>query len=111
MNIKKLKQYLEENNISVSMLAKKIEMTPQGLRRAIRENTISTPNLFKLSKQLNLPISFFYEDTLPIANDSLEEYRRLTTELLQEKDKIIKMLERENEDLRSLKNGDGVNDD
>jgi len=58
-------------------------------------------NLFNIAKALKLPLSFFDDDLPSTVNEPTVEYKRLTTNLIDQKDKYIQRLEKDIERLES----------
>ena len=112
MKISKLEDYLKEKRISVPELAKMVGITPQAINKALKKNDMYASNLFNIAKALKLPLSFFDDDLPSSANEPPVEYKRLTTNLIDQKDKYISRLEKDIEkleaecdELRALKKG------
>lgn len=63
MTGKNLKEKVASSEISISELAKKIGLTQQGLSQALNAKDVKTGLVEKIASALNLPLSFFYEDS------------------------------------------------
>jgi transcriptional regulator with XRE-family HTH domain len=111
MNIRILYDLKKKSKFTWDELAEIVEMTPPGIRNAIKNNDIMLSNLQKLAKAFDVPMSiFFEEDELMQVKEPDVEYKKLTTNLIEQKDKYIERLEKdyekleeENEDLRCYK--------
>ena len=64
MNLYHIKNIAEKQGVLLKDLAETIGMSYQNLNRCVRENKIMANDLEKISKALNIPISFFFEENL-----------------------------------------------
>jgi transcriptional regulator with XRE-family HTH domain len=112
MNISILTDLKKKSTFTWEELAELVEMTPPGIRNAIKNNDITMSKLVKLAKAFEVPMSVFFEDDdLGTVNEPIVEYKKITTSLIEQKDKYINRLEKDMErmeveidELRSLKN-------
>jgi len=122
MNLERIKQVAEKKGISIRKLAEVIEKTEQGLHSAIRNNTLKSIDLEKIAEVLQVPVSYFFEDgenpeisKKIIQNGSInnvggqnnnnnandaklqacERENELLKQQIVDKERIIRMLERE----------------
>lgn len=110
MNIRILTELKKKSTFTWEELGELVEMSPPGIRAAIKKNDITMSTLEKLAKAFKVPMSIFFEDEdLGVAEPAVE-YKKLTTNLIDQKDKYIQRLEKdiekleeECEDLRALK--------
>ncbi len=112
MNISILTDLKKKSTFTWDELAELVEMTPPGIRNAIKNNDITMSKLVKLAKAFDVPMSVFFEDDdLGTVNEPIVEYKKMTTNLIEQKDKYINRLEKDMEkmeveidELRALKN-------
>ena len=107
----KIKQLITVSGKSVENIAEALNMSPQNLYKMLKKDSIDTKHLSKLSKLLNVPIDFFFDDTQTVfgpdlsirgdknktiagnhnvVNEPTAEYSNGTVKALQEK---VNMLE------------------
>ena len=56
-----LKKILSQSGLSLADIAKRLEMSPQHLNQTLSVADVKTGFIEKLSKELELPISYFFE--------------------------------------------------
>ena len=110
MNISILHELKKKSTFTWEQLGNLVEMSPPGIRNAIKNNDITMSNLQKLAKAFEVPMSIFFEEEDMGVAEPVVEYKKLTNSLLEQKDKYIQQLEKENrkleeenEDLRCYK--------
>lgn len=79
MNYNKLKGSIKESGIGFEKLAEKIDMTPQGLRAAMNNDTMSINVLERICKIIKVPVVHFLDE-----NTSKNPSPKIETKLLQE---------------------------
>ena len=89
-NLQKIKEIAKEQGISLSYIAERIGMTPNGLSIVMKNNKTMTDKLEMIAHILHVKVGvFFDEETCDTTNqpvvEAIEHYR----ELLVQKDKII----------------------
>ncbi len=112
MNISILLDLKKKSTFTWEELGQLVEMSPPGIRNAIKNNDITMSKLEKLAKAFQVPMSIFFEDDDLGVAEPVVEYKKLTTSLIEQKDKYINRLEKdidkleeECEELRALKKG------
>lgn len=110
MNIRILDDLKKKSTFTWEELGQLVEMTPPGIRNAIKKNDITMSTLEKLAKAFQVPMSIFFEDEDLGVAEPVVEYKKLTTSLIDQKDKYIQRLEKDLErleeecdELRALK--------
>ncbi len=112
MNGKLLRKKIEECNISLRELARKLNISEQNLQNKLNAQDIKVSFLMDVSEKLNKHISFFLDESFPSVasekedhykgNSSMEQFysekesaRKLKSleHQLEEKERIIKSLE------------------
>ncbi|NCD40954.1 MAG: hypothetical protein EOL88_02565 [Bacteroidia bacterium] len=101
MNISILYDLKKKSTFTWDELGKLVEMTPPGIRNAIKNNDITMSKLEKLAKAFQVPMSIFFEDEDLGVAEPVIEYKKLTTSLIDQKDKYIQRLEKDIERLES----------
>ena len=97
MNLKKIKIISENNKITLTSLANRINMSYQNLNRCIRENKMQAQDLEKIASILNVPISYFFDEsgTAGIINGNENILGNNNKVRIESKDKEIEGLKRE----------------
>lgn len=113
MDLQVIKTLCEKRKGGLVKLASDIGMSVQNLHRCIRENKIQAQDLEKIARELNVPVSYFFDEepTTPRKNkreneselvESLHEQIDLlkgnladVRENLADKERIIKLYERQ----------------
>lgn len=67
----KIKQLITVSGKSVENIAEALNMSPQNLYKMLKKDSIDTKHLSKLSKLLNVPIDFFFDDTQTVFGPDL----------------------------------------
>lgn len=67
-----IKPLLEEKKISIKKIAKDIGVSEQGFHKFIREQNMKVKVLEKLAKELELPISHFFDEDKEIEKISIK---------------------------------------
>lgn len=110
MNLGKINDIINERGLRKGVFAQKVGMTRQNLDALIKNNTTKHATIVKIAKELDVPVSFFYEemgddveqDPFPCKNK--EEYEneiKFLMQQLHEKSDYIDMLKREIEGLNT----------
>lgn len=73
----KIKEYIEKNNISISVFARKIEMSNTAVYDIYRKPDINTSLLRKISKVLNLPIEYWFKEKEKTYSDIVQPLNKI----------------------------------
>ncbi|MEI6884808.1 MAG: helix-turn-helix transcriptional regulator [Bacteroidota bacterium] len=78
MNFNKIKEYCDQNGLSIPELAEKIGISKPGLYRSIQEETMKVETLEKIANTLKVPIWHFFDldPETPYIND-IEQQKSL----------------------------------
>ena len=68
MDYSRIKSELEHKNLSIRELCFKIDVTEQGLHQMIRNKSMKIEVLERISNVLELPVSYWFEDTSSARN-------------------------------------------
>jgi len=63
LNIKKIKELINSQDLQQKEFAKKIGLTVGGLQYIFKEKSTNTDTLIKISEILNTPIGYFFDET------------------------------------------------
>ena len=113
MNYNELKDFAESNNFEIQQLANELEMSPNGFRESIKNETIQLKKLKKLCKTLNISLNDFADSNAPkefsplnqkhkdesslrMALDNKEREVELLKQRIADKDEIIRLLRQVN---------------
>lgn len=78
---KKLSDYIRENNISQSEVAKKTGIAQSNLNRLLNSDDLRISHLIQITKALGLPPSYFFDGKEHISNEEIEGYKKRIDEL------------------------------
>lgn len=92
LNYEKIKNEIQKRNYSLKHFIPEFgEMGEKGFRLAVENETIKVSTLQKISRKLNLPMSYwFQEDDQLLMDESAAIYGKTTTELIQDQEKQIR---------------------
>ena len=62
-NLKKIRDLLEKNKVTIVELSKEINFTTQGLQKAMKRNTISIAVLEKIASYFKVPVGYFFDES------------------------------------------------
>ncbi len=79
---KKIKDLYKSKLMTQEDLANKIGITVQGLSKALRTNDFKISTLEKIAGALDVPLGYFFEDSLPKSNKNYEEVEKILKDLL-----------------------------
>ena len=68
MDYSRIKNELECKKLSVRELCYKIDVTEQGLHQMIRKKSMKIEILERISRVLNLPVSYWFQDEINTGN-------------------------------------------
>lgn len=78
----RIKEILENQNISIVALSKELEITPQSLSRMLNSDDLKVSTVVKIATILDIPVSTFFEEfdkDLPPAPQKIDAiYERLS---------------------------------
>jgi transcriptional regulator with XRE-family HTH domain len=99
LNLQKVKDLAKEKNISLNVVAEKLEMSPQALSRMLKENSTKVSTLEQFASIFGVSVSYFFdEDTIeserprPTARAHNVVIPQSVLDMLVEKDKQISAL-------------------
>ena len=58
----KIKSLLQKRNMTQKELCQQIDMSDQNLRQIFKRDSLETKHLFNISKVLDVPISYFFDE-------------------------------------------------
>lgn len=96
MYIEKIKKLSQEKKITIKELSERIGMSFSGLYSALSNNTLKVYTLFKISKELKVPITYFFDDSALNENNDIELLHRKIISLEKEKEKLKSKIESRN---------------
>ena len=73
MDYSRIKNELEHKNISIRELCCKIDVTEQGLHQMIRNKSMKIDVLERISKVLELPVTYWFENQISTRNTALNK--------------------------------------
>jgi transcriptional regulator with XRE-family HTH domain len=111
LDYNKIKKLIALKNISIKrFFEEQIGMTENGFHQAVRNHTLKVRDLEKISRELGVPVSYWFEEdeNVPIENaaaergiDYLPAYRDMREELIITQRKMIDYLEQDNNRLKN----------
>ena len=63
MNYNQIRKLIDQKGLTFKRFCDKIGMTPQGFEPAIEKETVPARVLKKMSEVLNVPVSYFFDET------------------------------------------------
>lgn len=78
---KKIIDYIRENKISQSDVAKKAGIAQSNLNRLLNSDDLRVSHLIQITKALDLPVSYFFDGTEHISNTEIENYKKKIEDL------------------------------
>ena len=110
MDFDKIKNIAKKRQVTLKELSDNIEMSEANFYKCIKRGSIETKHLEKIAKFLNVPVSYFFEETgkndssvtkiksnnsnVPDCSEFLKEIEHLNKEI-ELKDEIIKLLKKQ----------------
>ncbi len=94
-NLQKIKQIASEKNISMGALAEKINMTPTGLSKIMRENATTVATLEKIVNALQVSPTVFFDLSFDMFHENSNNVEKTVAvpkeilEMLAEKDRQL----------------------
>lgn len=96
MDYSKIKKEIKIRRFAFTHMAKVVGLTPAGLRSAINVGTLRVDHLESISKEIGVPMSFWFQEEDLIMNDVKQGYGK-------KNDKVIEDLRMMINDLREDK--------
>ncbi len=78
---KKIIDYIRENKISQSDIAKKTGIAQSNLNRLLNSDDLRVSHLIQITKALELPVTYFFDGKEHISNEEIEGYKKRINEL------------------------------
>lgn len=101
---KAISDYLKKMNISQYELANKTGISQPNINRLLNSSDIKVSQLFKITKALELPVTYFFDGKEHINNEKIEGYKK-RIEVLEEslRDKRSIIIEKERLEVERVK--------
>ncbi|MEI7675899.1 MAG: helix-turn-helix domain-containing protein [Bacteroidales bacterium] len=96
-NLKKIKDLCDIRNITQVDLAKAVNLSRQSIVDMMERNSTKTEILERISKVLNVPVSYFFDEIITTGNHTEESK---SDQLIKTQNDLIDMLKKENAALK-----------
>ena len=109
MNYNKLKKKIKESKVTIRDFCSKMGLTAQGFHKNVKENGLRINMLEKMSRELGVPMVYWFEEDRNIVNEQMIQYRRENEPNIEELREDLKYfrdrcksLEKENDELKTV---------